>query len=112
MVAVLVVQTAIDDVVDMVAMWHGFVATICAVNVVAACVGMVAFGRVGGIHIKAVFVVMALMFVVQVAIVQIIDMIAVTDGGMAAVFAVNVVVVGVCGAVAHDVAFLCGWTNT
>lgn len=35
-VAVLVVQTTVDDVVNVVAVWHGFVAAAFAVNVVAA----------------------------------------------------------------------------
>lgn len=105
MVAVLVVQATIDDVVDVVAVWYGFVATTCAVNVVATSVGLVAFGRVGCVYVKAVFVIMTLMFVMEVAIVQVVDVVAVANGGVATIFAMNVVVVFVCGAVAHDFAF-------
>lgn len=64
MVAVLVVQATIDDVVGVVAVWNGFVATTFAVNVVGAGVGVIAFGGIGGVHIQAVFIVMAVVFVV------------------------------------------------
>ena len=39
MVAVLVMQTAVDDVVDVIAVRYGFVAAVCAVDVVMMFVG-------------------------------------------------------------------------
>ena len=49
-VAVLVVQTAVDDVVDMVAVRHGFVATAFAVNVVAAVADRMAAVGIGVVN--------------------------------------------------------------
>ena len=104
-VAVLVVQTAVYDVVDVVAVWYGFVAAAFAVNVAGTDLhGVAAFG-VGGIYIEAVFVVVTVVFVVQVAVMDVVDMVAVFNGGMAAAFAVNVLVVGMGMAVAHFISF-------
>lgn len=91
MVAVLVVQTAVDDVVNMIAVRYGFVATTFAVNVAVAAVNRMAAVRVGFIDAQGVFIVVAVVFMVQVAVVQIIDMAFVFDGSVAAVCAVNVV---------------------
>ena len=91
MVAVLVVQTAVDDVVNMIAVRYGFVATTFAVNVAVAAVNRMAAVRVSFIDAQGVFIVVAVVFMVQVAVVQIIDMAFVFDGSVAAVCAVNVV---------------------
>lgn len=107
MFAVLMMQAAIDDVVDVVAVWHGFVSAAFAVNVFAAVVCCVAGIGVGVVYVQTVFVVMAVVFVVQMSVMQIVYMVAVFDGGVSAVFAVNVFMVGVCGA-AHDVSFRLG----
>ena len=49
---------------------------------------------------------MAVVFVVQVAVMDVVDVVAVFDGGVAAAFAVDVLVVGMGMAVAHFVSFL------
>lgn len=100
MVAVLVVQTAVDDVVDVVAVRHGFVAAAFAVNVAGAIVGWVAAVGIGFVHFQSVFVIVAVVFVVQMAIVQVVNVVVVFDGGVAAALAVNVVVMLV-GFAAH-----------
>ena len=91
MIAVLVMQTAIDDVVDMIAVRYGFVAATFAVNVAVAGVNRMAAVRVGFIDAQGMLVVVAVVFMVQVAVVQIIDVTFVFDGSVAAVCAVNVV---------------------
>lgn len=91
MVAVLVVQTAVDDVVNMIAVRYGFVAATFSVNVAVAGVNRMAAVRVGFIDAQGVFIVVAVVFMVQVAVVQIIDVAFVFDGSVAAVCAVNVV---------------------
>ena len=104
-VAVLVVQAAVYDVVGVVAVRHGFVAAAFAVNMAGTGLHGVAAVGVGGVYIEAVFVVVAVVFVVQVAVVDVVDVVAVFDGGVAAAFAVNVLVVGMGMAVAHFVSF-------
>ena len=104
-VAVLVVQAAVDDVVHMVAVRHGFVAAAFAVNMACAGIDRMAAVRIGGVYFEAVLVVMAFVGVVQVAVVQVVDMVAVLDGGVAAACAVNMGMVGM-GMVAHGVFLL------
>ena len=90
-IAVLVMQTAVDDVVDVIAVRYGFVAAAFAVNVTVAGIDGMAAVRVGFIDTQGVFVVVAVVLMVQVAVVQIIDVAFVFDGSMATVCAVNVV---------------------
>ena len=90
-IAVLVMQTAVDDVVDVIAVRYGFVAATFAVNVAVAGVNRMAAVRVGFINAQGVLVVMAVVFMVQVAVVQIIDVAFMFDGSVAAVCAVDVV---------------------
>ena len=90
-VAVLVMQTAVDDVVDVIAVRYGFVAATFAVNVAVAGVNRMAAVRVGFIDTQSMLVVVAVVLMVQVAVVQIIDVAFVFDGSVAAVCAVNVV---------------------
>ena len=91
MVAMLVMQTAVDDVVNVIAVRYGFVAATFAVNVAVAGVNRMATVRIGFIDAQGVLVVVAVVFMVQVAVVQIIDVTFVFDGSVAAVCAVNVV---------------------
>ena len=91
MVAVLVVQTAVDDVVDVVAVRYSFVAATFAVNVAMAAVNRMAAVRVGFIDTQCMLVVVAVVLMVQVPVVQIIDVAFVFDGSVSAVCAVNVV---------------------
>ena len=90
-IAVLVMQTAVDDVVDMIAVRYGFVAATFTVNVAVASVNRMAAVRIGFIDAQGVFIVVAVVLMVQVAVVQIIDVAFVFDGSVAAVCAVNVV---------------------
>ena len=90
-VAVLVMQTAVDDVVNVITVRYGFMAATFAVNVAVAGVNRMAAVRVGFIDAKCMLVVVAVVLMVQVAVVQIIDVTFVFDGSVAAVCAVNVV---------------------
>jgi hypothetical protein len=96
-VAVRVVQVAADEVIGVVAVGHGLVAAAGAVLVglvvAVAGVGRRAGGRVGGADRQAVLLDAAAVGVVQVAVVQVIDVVFVLDGGVAAAGAVLVVVV-------------------
>ena len=60
---------------------------------------------VGFIYRQGVLVVMAVVLVVQVAVVQVVDMAVMFDGGMTAAAAVNMGVVAMNGAVCHDASF-------
>ena len=104
-VAVLVVQTAVYDVVDVITVRYSFVAAAFAMNMADTGLHGVAAVGVGGVYIEAMLVVVAVVFVVQVAVVDVVDVVAVFDGGVAAAFAVNVLVVGMGMAVAHFVSF-------
>ena len=101
MVAVLMMQASVYQVIHMVAVWHGFVSAACAVTVFAASVHGVAAVWVGIGYVQAVLVIMLGMGVVQMPIVQIIHMVAVLNGGVSAVCAVNVGVVCVCLTIGH-----------
>ena len=90
-VAVLVMQTAVDNVVNVITVRYGFVAATFAVNVAVTGVNRMAAVRIGFIDAQGVFIVVAVVFMVQVAVVQIIDVVFVFDGSVAAVCAVDVV---------------------
>ena len=94
-----VVQVAIDEVVNVVAMRYGFVAAAGAVYMSRfVAVAVMIWGadvRVGGADGDAVFIDVVAVRMVQVAIVQVIDVAFVFDGGVTAACAVLVFVVGV-----------------
>ena len=98
-VAVRVVQVAIDEVVNVVAMRHRFMTAAGAVNVPGFVAAAVVVGRagvrVGGADGDAVFIDVVAVRVVQVAVVQVVNVAVVLDGGVAAARAVLVRVVGV-----------------
>ena len=98
-VAVRVVQVTIDEVVDVVAMRHRFVAATGAVHVSRFVAAAVVFRRagvwVGGADGDAVFIDVVAVRMVQVAVVQVINVAFVFDGGVTAIRAVLVFVVGV-----------------
>lgn len=102
MIAVLMMQAAVHNVINMVAVRHRFVPATFAVNMITALMGMVAGIGIGFVYIQHVFVIMAVVLVVQMAVVQIVHMITVFDGRMAATGAVDMIVVFVGMAVAHD----------
>ena len=99
MAIVRVVEMALDQVIDMVAVRDGFVATVWSVGMLrvmtAAVVPVGAIGRVRSCHFELVLVDVAFMRVVEVTVVQEVDMAVVLDGCVAAVAAVLVGVVGV-----------------
>ena len=108
MVAVRVVQVAIDQVVDVVTVWDGFVAATGAMDVAgfvaaASVLGRAAVG-VGGRDGDHVLVDVVAVRVVQVTVVQVVDVAIMADGRVAAAGAMGVVMVGVMGqlAFAHD----------
>ena len=90
-VAVLMMQAAVDDVVDVITVRYGFMAATFAVNVAVAGVNRMAAVRVGFIDTQGMLIIVAVVFMVQVAVVQIIDVAFMLDGSVAAVCAVNVV---------------------
>ena len=91
MVAVLMMQAAVDDVVDVITVRYGFMAATFAVNVAVAGVNRMAAVRIGFIDTQSMLVVVAVVLMVQVPVVQIIDVAFMFDGSVAAVCAVNVV---------------------
>lgn len=68
MVAVLVVQTAIDDVIYVIAVWDGFVSAVFAVNVSCAFGGGNAAIWVVGVYFQNVFIVMFAVWMMQMAV--------------------------------------------
>jgi len=97
------VQVAVDQIIDMVAVRDHVVAAVGAVDVagVVTCTAMLgsAGGRVGVGDGNDVFVNMVAVREVQVTIMQIINVIIVMDGSMAAV---GTVLMGVCGMLGMD----------
>jgi len=94
-----IVQVAIDDVADVVAMRNRFVAAAGAVHMprCVGCAGMApgATAGVGRVHIQGVFVNAAVnRGEMQVAIVNVTHMVAVLNAGVPAAGAVRVVVMG------------------
>lgn len=99
MVAVRMVQMAIDQVVNVIAVRHRRVATVGAVFVLlfvaAAFVSRSAAGGIRGIHRQGVFLHLAAVLMVQMAVMQIIDVAFVNDASMSAIGTVFVRVVAV-----------------
>jgi hypothetical protein len=99
MAVVRVVQMTVDQVVDVVAVWNRLVSAPGSVHVTgvvgcAVVVGRAALG-VGAVHGDRVLVDMTGVLVVEVAVVQVVDMVLVPHRGMPAARLVGVVVVGV-----------------
>ena len=105
MIAVLVMQTTIDQVIDMVAVRDSFMSATFSVNMAHTGIERDAGIGVGFIYRQGVLVVMAVVLVVQMAVVQVVDMAVMFDGGMTAAAAVNMGVVVMNGAVCHDASF-------
>jgi hypothetical protein len=88
MIAVLVMQAPVDQIVDVVAVRHRFVSAAGAVHVTrlvvgAAVLGIAAVGVAVG-DLDHVLVDVICMQVVKVPVVQVVDVVAVLDGDMAA----------------------------
>lgn len=99
MVAVRMMQVAVDKEVDMVAVRHGLVAAARPVPVALIVTGADVIGRAGagiaGAHLEDMLVDMAAVRVMEMAVVQIVDVITMLDRSMAAGWAMLVRVVGV-----------------
>ena len=96
-IAVRVVEVAVDDVVDVVAVRDRLVTTTGAVHVIfvvtsAAVSRCTAVGVCVG-HIESMFVYMVPVGVVEVAIMQIVDVVAVFNGGVSTVWSMHMCVV-------------------
>jgi hypothetical protein len=101
MVAVRVVQMALDAVIDVVAVRNRLMTATGAVDMArlvtaAAVIGRAAVGIFGG-DPDHMLVDMVLMRMVQMTVVQVVDMVAVADGGVPAIGPVPVRVVGMLG---------------
>jgi len=89
MIAMRVVQVAIDEIIEVVAVWNRRMTTIGTVLVTflmsAAVVCRRAVGRIGGIDGQKVFLDFAVGHVMQMAVVQIVDMTFVKDARVTAI---------------------------
>lgn len=98
MVTVRVMQVSIDEIIDVVAVRDCFVSTARAVHVARLMAGTAVLRRTAiGVavgYLDDVLVHVIAMGMVQVSIVQVIDVVAVADGGVSAAGAVLVVVMG------------------
>lgn len=92
-IAVLMVQTAVDDIVGMIAVRNRFMTAVCAVNMPFAAVNRMAAVRIEGVDTQTVFIVMPIVFMMKMAVMQIIDMPFVLDGSMTAARTVNMRVI-------------------
>gem|GEM_PF-1225132 len=96
MIAVRVMQVSVHQIVDMVAVGHGFMAAAGAVDMSGFMPGTyMLWGaniRVGGRYGQYMVIDMAIMRVMQVTVVQIVDVAVVHDGRMAAAWAMLVLV--------------------
>jgi hypothetical protein len=104
MAAMRMVQMAIDQIIDMVAMRHGFMPATRPMDMPGGMAGAGvigrAIGRIGRRRFDPVFIDMVAVQVMEMPVMQIIDMVLVADGGMAAGRAVLMRVLGVMGLVA------------
>ena len=96
MVAVRVMQMTLDEVVDVVAVGDRFVATVGTVDVViGVCFARVLGGarrRIGGVYFEGVLIHVVVVNVMQVAVVEIVDVVFMFDGRVSAAFAMYVLV--------------------
>ena len=104
-IAVRVVEMALDEVVGVVAVRDGGMSTVVAVLVLGAVAAAVVAGctGVGVVRVDGdpVLIGVALVGMVEVAVVEVVDVSFVDDGGVTAVGAVDVVVRFVCLVVAY-----------
>jgi hypothetical protein len=102
MAIVLMVQVAIDQVVDVVTMGNGFMATSRTVDMVscmaAAIVTLRTISRVLGADFNDMLIDMTLVRVMKMTVMQVVDMVAMTHCSMSAVGAVLMVMVFVSNA--------------
>lgn len=103
-----VMQVPGDEVVDVIAMRNYLVTATRAVDmalgVTGAAVRRRARGRIGRVDLDDALVHVAIVEVVKVPVVEVVDVVTMADGEVAAVGAVDVIVIGMNG-VAHDFFF-------
>jgi hypothetical protein len=103
-IAMWMMQVAVHQIVDVIAMRNRFVSATRAVHVIwrvaAAVMGGRASVRVFCAYLKSVLVDMIAMRMVQMAIMQVVDVVAMPDGRVPAARAVLVVVMGMMGFIA------------
>src|SRR5579864_4996431 len=104
MIPVRVMQVTVDKIINVIPMWHRFVTAPGAMDVsrivAAAVVARRSLVRISRADLEPVLVYVIVMRMVQMPIMQIIDVIAVPDSGMATVRAMLMVVMGMVGFVA------------
>lgn len=88
MVSMRVVEVTVDEIVDVVAVRHRFVAAGRAMGVsrlvTAAAMGRGALRRVRAARVEGLFVDMTFVRMMQMPVMQVVDMIAMADGGVTA----------------------------
>jgi hypothetical protein len=101
MVAVRVMEMAVDQIVDVVGMGDCFMATACGVDMVN---GMTTAGMVGGAnvgvpggHFDYMLIDMVAMQMMEMPIMQIVDMVVVANGGVAAIGTMPMAVIRMMG---------------
>ena len=102
MITMMMVETPLDEIIDMVAVWNGGVSTTWPVNVAillaTSHLGLTAVG-VLRIDLKPMLVIMRYAIdavrMVQMSVVEIVDMIAMADREVATVWPMNVIVIWV-----------------
>jgi hypothetical protein len=98
-IAVRMVQMTGDEIIDMIAVWNGFVTAAGSMNVSSIMSGAAMVGRASirilAAHVNRMFVHVVAVRMMKVAIVDIIQMVAVADGNVAAVRSMHVIVIGV-----------------
>lgn len=96
-IAVRMVQMAGDEIIDMIAMWNSLVTAAGSMNVggIMSATSMVgrASIRVLAAHFDCMFVHVIAMRMMKMAIMEVIQMVAVSDGNVAAVGSMGVIVV-------------------
>lgn len=95
-----VMKSSVNEVIDVIAMGHGFVSAARAVGVSAPGIGRTARG-VGVADLNDVFVDMVLVRVVQMTIMEVVDMVTMAHGRVSAVRTMLMGVIGMMPLVAH-----------
>jgi hypothetical protein len=104
------VQSAIDKIIDMIAMRHGFMAAIRPMHMATGQFRCAAIG-IGGRHRDHMFIDMIAVDMMEMAVMQIIDMAIMVDGSVAAARAVDMGVISV-DVAAHALASRKGSTGS
>ncbi len=103
MIAVRMMKVAIDEIVDVIAMRHGFMPAPRSMDVARRVTGAAVFRRAAigilGADCNHMFVDMIGMRMMQMSVVEIIDMTVMADGDVAAIWPMHMRVIGVDGVI-------------